>query len=244
MYPAQLGGQLRLFNDNEVNAIHEGVVRLLEEVGMQVKSKQAFEIFENNGAIVDPATEIVKIPRAMLEKAIKTAPSKITIHGREEKNDVVLEKNRVHFGTGGTVMYALDFETGERRVTNTRDVRDLARLVDTLENISFYVIHTYPGDVKEEDVDANRFYWALTNTTKPIMGGMYTMKGLREAIQISEMVAGGADKLRERPFVSFITLMVSPLVMDWHYTDFLIEVAKRVYPWRYRPSLWPVLPPR
>lgn len=230
MYPAQLGGQLRLFNDGEVNAIHEGVVRLLEEVGMQVKSKQAFEIFEKGGAIVDPATENVKIPRAMLEKAIKTAPSKITIYGRDEKNDVVLEKNRAHFGTGGTVMYALDFETGERRVTNTHDVRDFARLVDTLENISFYVIHTYPGDVKEEDVDVNRFYWAITNTTKPIMGGMYTMKGLREAIKVSEMVAGGADKLRERPFVSFITLMVSPLVMDWHYTDFLIEVARKGLP--------------
>jgi len=230
MYPAQLGGQLRLFNNHEVDAIHEGVVRLLSEVGMQVKSKQAFEIFEKNGALVDPATDIVKIPRSMLEKAIQTAPSKIIIHGRDEKHDAVLEKNRVHFGTGGTVMYALDFETGERRLTNTHDVRDLARLVDVLENIAFYVIHTYPSDVKEEDVDVNRFYWAITNTTKPIMGGMYTMKGLREAIKISEIVAGGADKLRERPFVSFITLMVSPLVMDWHYTDFLIEVAKKGLP--------------
>jgi len=230
MYPALKGSQLRLFDDSQINAIHEGVVRLLEEVGMKVKSKQAFEIFEKGGAIVDPVSEIVKIPRDMLANAIKTAPSKVIIHGREEKHDAVLEKNRVHFGTGGTVMYALDFETGERRVTNTHDVRDLARLVDTLDNIAFYVIHTYPGDVAEEDVDVNRFYWAITNTTKPIMGGMYTMKGLREAIQISEMVAGGADQLRERPFVSFITLMVTPLVMDGHYTDFLIEVAKKGLP--------------
>ncbi len=230
MYPALAGGQLRLFNDSQVNAIHEGVVRLLEEVGMKIKSKEAFEYFERGGAIVDPVAEIVKIPREMLEKAIKTAPSRVIIHGREEKNDAVLEKNRVHFGTGGTVMYALDFETGERRVTNTRDVRDFARLVDTLEHIAFYVIHTYPADVAEEDVDANRFYWAINNTTKPIMGGMYTMKGLREAIKISELAAGGADRLRERPFVSFITLMVSPLVMDWQYTDFLIEVAKKGLP--------------
>ena len=241
MYPAQLGGQLRLFNSQEVDAIHEGVVKLLSEVGMQVKSKQAFEIFEKHGAWVDPATEIVKIPRDMLENAIKTAPSKIIIHGREEKHDAVLEKNRVHFGTGGTVMYALDFETGERRVTNTHDLRDLARLVDALDNISFYVIHTYPADVAEEDVDVNRFYWAITNTAKPIMGGMYTMKGLREAIKVSEMVAGGADKLRERPFVSFITLMVSPLVMDWHYTDFLIEVAKKGLPLAVPSNPWPGL---
>ncbi len=230
MYPALKGGQLRLFNDGQVNAIHEGVVKLLEEVGMQVKSKQAFEIFQRNGAICDPVTEIVKIPRAMLEKAIKTAPSKIILHGRDEKNDVLLEKNRVHYGTGGTVMFVNDFETGQKRTAITHDLRDFARMVDVLENLAFYVIHTYPDDVPEEDVDANRFYWAITNTTKPIMGGMYTMKGLKEAIEIAEMVAGGADKLRERPFVSFITLMVSPLVMDWHYTDFLIEVAKKGLP--------------
>ena len=136
MYPALSGSQLRLFDDSQIKAIHEGVVKLLAEVGMQVKSKQAFEIFEKGGAIVDPVSEIVKIPREMLEKAIKTAPSKVIIHGREAKHDAVLEKNRVHFGTGGTVMYALDFETGERRVTNTHDVRDLARLVDTLDRKS------------------------------------------------------------------------------------------------------------
>ncbi|WP_240984605.1 trimethylamine methyltransferase family protein [Acididesulfobacillus acetoxydans] len=230
MYPALNGGQFRLFNDRQVNAIHEGVVRLLEDVGLKVKSKRAYEIFEKSGALTDPAAETVRIPRTLLEKAIRTAPSRVTIHGREEKDDVVLEKNRVHFGTGGTVMYALDFETGERRLTHTQDVRDLARLVDGLENIAFYVIHTYPADVAEKDVDVNRFYWAITNTTKPIMGGMYTLEGLREAIKVSEMVAGGADKLRERPFVSFITLMVSPLVMDWHYTDFLIEVAAKGLP--------------
>jgi trimethylamine--corrinoid protein Co-methyltransferase len=230
MYEAQKGGQLRLFSDSDVNAVHEGVVRLLEEVGMQVKSRQAFEIFEKNGADCDPATEIVKLPRKMLENTIKLAPSKITIYGRDEKHDVVLEKNRVHFGTGGTVLYVNDFETGEKRNVLTRDVRDFACLADALENLAFFVIHVYPNDVPEEDVDANRFYWALTNTSKPVMGGMYTMKGLKEAIRIAETIAGGTDKLRERPFASFITLMVSPLVMDPHYTDFLIEVAKKGLP--------------
>lgn len=230
MYFAQNGGQYRLFHENDVSAIHEGVCRLLSEVGMRVKSKKAFEIFERNGADCDPSAELVKIPRAMLENAIKTAPSRIVIHGREEKHDAVLEKSRVHFGTGGTVMYVNDFETGGKRASAVRDLRDLALLTDALDNIAFHVIHTYPGDVDKADVDVNRFFWSVLNTSKPIMGGMYTMQGLKDAIRLSEMIAGGGGKLRERPFVSFITLMVSPLVMDWHYTDFLIEVAERGLP--------------
>lgn len=230
MYPALNGAQLKLFNDHDVNAIHQGVVQLLEEVGMKIKSRQAYEIFEKHGAICDPVSEIVKLPRKMLEHTLHIAPSKITIYGRDAQHDVVLEKNRVHFGTGGTVMFVNDFESGKKRMAMAKDVRDFACLTDALNNLAFHVIHTYPDDVPTKDVDANRFYWALTNTSKPVMGGMYTMDGLREAIQIAEMIAGGADKLRERPFASFITLMVSPLVMDPHYTDFLIEVAKKGLP--------------
>ena len=230
MYKALNGGQFRLFNENDVANLHEHVCRLLSEIGVRVKSKRAFEIFRRGGADCDPVSELVKIPVSMLENTIRIAPSKIIIHGRDEKHDAVLEKNRVHFGTGGTVMNVFDFNTGEKRHSAVSDLRDLALLTDALDNIAFHVIHTYPGDVSESDVDVNRFFWSILNTAKPVMGGMYTMQGLKDAIRISEMIAGGEAKLRERPFVSFITLMVSPLVMDWHYTDFLIEIALKGLP--------------
>lgn len=230
MWETLNGGQLRLFQDAEVKSIHEATVQILEEVGIKVKSEIARELFARKGAIVDPETEIVKIPRTLLEEAIATAPSTVVLYGQEEKNDLVLEKSRTHLGTGGTVLYALDLETGKKRTTNTHDVRDIARLVDYLDNVSFYVINTYPSDVPDDAADINRFYWALTNTSKHVMGGMYTMKGLRDAITLAEEIAGGPERLKERPFVSFITLMVSPLVMDGLYTDFLIEVARKGLP--------------
>ncbi|MDK2986789.1 MAG: trimethylamine---corrinoid protein Co-methyltransferase [Clostridia bacterium] len=230
MFHALDGGQLKLFSNDELKSIHESVVELLENTGMKVKSEEAFKIFKEKGAIVDEETSIVKIPRAMLEEAIASAPSKVTLYGREEKNNLLLEDARTHLGTGGTVMYCLDMETGQRRKTTTHDVRDFALMTDALENISFFVINCYPADVPDEAADINRFYWAITNTSKHVMGGMYTMEGLRSAIKIAEEIAGGPEKFRERPFVSFITLMVSPLVMDGTYTDFLIEVARQGLP--------------
>ena len=228
MFPALKGGQLSLLNQKQIAQVHEATIEILEEVGIKVKSEKAREIFAQGGAAVEG--EIVKISASMLEAAIKSAPSKVILYGQEEKNDLHLEKNRTHLGTGGTVLYALDLDKGKKRKTNTHDVRDIARMVDYLDNVSFYVINTYPTDVPDEAADVNRFYWALTNTTKHVMGGMYTMEGLKNAIKIAETIAGSPQKLRERPFVSFITLMVSPLVMDGLYTDFLIEVAGKGLP--------------
>lgn len=230
MFPAVDGGQLRLLSEEDIQSIHETSMKILEETGMKIKNKTAREYFAQNGAEVDEATEIVKIPRSLVEKAIETAPSKVVLYAQDEKHDLHLEETRTHFGTGGTVLYALDLESGEKRKSRTDDVRDIARMVDYCDNVSFYVINTYPQDVPDTDSDINRFYWALTNTTKHVTGGMYTMDGLMGAIDIAEQIAGGVEKLRERPIASFIVLMISPLVMDDLYSDFLIEIAKKGLP--------------
>lgn len=230
MFPAVNGGQLCLLKPEDILAIHETSMRILEEVGMKVKSAEAKEIFARHGALVDRETEIVRIPRRLVEQAIRSAPSKVVLYGQSEKNDLHLEGTRTHLGTGGTVLYALDLETGEKRPTTTRDVRDIGRMVDYCDNVSFYVVNTYPQDVPDAASDINRFYWALTNTTKHVMGGMYTAQGLKDVIAMAEEIAGGAEKLRERPIVSFIVLMISPLVMDGEYTDYLIQIAKKGLP--------------
>ncbi len=230
MFKHYKGGSFKVFSDSDIKEIHEATVELMENVGIKVHNKTALQIYADNGANVDFEKCIVKIPRSMLEEAVASTPSKIVLCGREEKNDLVLEGTNTHLGTGGTVLNTLDFETGERRLTGVRDVADYAKMTDALENIAFFVINCYPNDVATENVDVNRFYHAFANTTKHVMGGIYTMEGLKSVIKMAEDIAGSKDKLRERPFVSFITLMMSPLVMEVTYTDFLIEIARRGLP--------------
>lgn len=224
------GGSFKVFNDEELKAVHEASVNLLEKVGLKMHNERARQIFADNGATVDNESKIVKIPRSMLEDAIDSTPSRLVLCGREEKYDLVLEGANVYLGTGGTVLNTLDLETGKKRVTEVRDVAGYAKISDALENVAFFVINCYPKDVPTEDVDINRFYHAIVNTSKHVMGGTYTMDGLLAVIKMAEEIAGGKEKLRERPFVSFITLMMSPLQMEVIYTDFLIETAKRGLP--------------
>ena len=230
MYKHYKGGSFKVFSDSEVKQIHEATLYLLEHVGIKIHNKRARQIFADHGAGVDSETNIVKIPKGMVEDAVDSNPSKIILCGREEKNDLHLEGTNVHLGTGGTVLNTLDLDTGKKRLTRVDDVAGYAKMTDALDNIAFFVINCYPDDVPTEDVDVNRFYHGLANTSKHVMGGIYTMDGLKDVISMAEDIAGGKEKLKERPFVSFITLMMSPLLMEVDYTDFLIEVAKRGLP--------------
>ena len=220
------GGKLKLLSESDIKAIHDMTLRLMADPGVKVPNAAALRLFKEKGAEVDDATQIVKIPQSMLEEAVKNAPSQVKLYGRLEENDLTLENAKTYLGTGGTVLSCLDLETGEKRETTREDVYNFARFTDALENISFFVINVYPNELPLEEVDVNRFYHAMRGTSKHVMGGIYTLEGMRRVVKMAEEIAGGADKLRERPFISFITCVMSPLLLDDKYTDFLMEAAR------------------
>jgi len=221
----------RPLSSSDVQRIVDDAFRILEQSGMLVFSKTAREAFTRVGADVDESTCRVKMSRSLVEDAIDSNPSSITLFSRDGEMDCVLEKNRVHYGTGGTAIYVLDPDTGERRSSTVADVALNARLMDTLKNIHLFTINVFPNDIENRDhIDANRFFHALDNTTKHVMGGIYSMKGCREVVQMAETIAGGADELREKPFVSFITLIISPYKIDDHYGEMTCYLADKGLP--------------
>jgi trimethylamine--corrinoid protein Co-methyltransferase len=144
---------------------------------------------------------------------------------------MVLEGKRVYAGTGGSPTVVLDPGADVVRPGTLRDLADLAKLADALEQCDFVVVPLHPTDVPEKDVPVNRFYACLTNTTKHVMGGVGSVEGARAVIEIAALIAGGEEKLRERPLVSAITSwMVSPLFLDTVVTDILLEWCQHGLP--------------
>ena len=219
-----------MLSQKDVERIHDASLKTLERMGIEVNSRRALQIFKEKGARVNSGKRRVKIPRSMVEDAIDKAPSKVVLCGREEKYDLILENKMVYMGTGGTALNILDLKTGEKRASTLEDVKKIARLVDALENIHFYLLPVYPNDLPREKVDVNRFYAGLSNTTKHIMGGPYTLPGALNVIKMAEEIVGGKEVLRKRPIISFITLVISPLKIDDTYGEILIEITKRKIP--------------
>jgi len=224
------GGQYKPLCEGDIKVIHELSARLLEETGIRVTNKEVLQKFKEAGAEVDCNTSQIRIPRSLLEDAIASAPSQILLSGRDENNDLLLKNNRTYMGTGGTVLYVLDPYTGERRRATLKDLQNAARLAESLDNLHFFMLPLYPLELDISNVDVNRFQCGLMNTSKHVMGGVYTVEGIREVIKMAEEMAGGAEQLRKRPLVSMVTCVMSPLLMDDVYASLLMEVAYQGIP--------------
>jgi len=218
-------------SDADVQKIADDAFEVLERSGMVVYSPSAFDAFAAAGAETDAESRVVRLPRGLVEDAIDSSPSSITLYSRDGQCDAVLEKNRVHYGTGGTAIYVLDPDTGERRPSTTEDVILNARMVDALEHVHVFTINVFPNDIDEKDhIDANRFFHSLDNTTKHVMGGLYSAAGCRKVVEMAEMIAGDGEALRRRPFVSFITLVISPFKIDRDYGEMTCYLAREGLP--------------
>ncbi|NLF30404.1 MAG: trimethylamine methyltransferase [Planctomycetes bacterium] len=215
----------RPLSDADVRAVANAALEVLSRSGMAVYADTAFEAFRAAGADADESTRVVRLPRGLVEDAVASNPSSVTLYSRDGEHDVVLAGTHVHYGTGGTALYVLD-DDGRRRKALVPDVVLNARLVDALDNIHLHTINVFPHDVADIDaIDVNRFYHSLNHTAKHVMGGVYSLEGCRKVVEMAAMIAGSAAALRERPFVSFITLIISPFKVDGRYGEMCCYLA-------------------
>jgi trimethylamine--corrinoid protein Co-methyltransferase len=223
------GGQYKPLDDHQVQQIHAASLQILQKTGVQVDNPQALELFQSVGAEVDQKR--VRLSQSIIEDAIDNAPSEFLLAGRDPAHDLELGGKRVYIGTGGSALQVVDLVTGSVRSATLEDVGLMARLVDALNSIHFYLIPIYPTDLTIEEVEINQYYRALSNTTKHVQAGAYSLEGIRDVVEMSEQIAGTPDKLRDRPHISFITSwMISPLQFESSVTSLLLEVCRQRLP--------------
>lgn len=206
----------------EIEAIHNASLRVLEQAGYLIEHDRALELLADAGCKVDFQKKIVKVPSDILMDTIKRAPARIRLCGRDPKHDIVIEPNRVFFDGGGGSIKIYDFETGERRDSTLQDLATLARMTDALENIHIMDTPCMPNDCAKGELDVNRLFAIANNTTKPLLVGMYDDP--ERMIKMAQIIAGGEEALRQRPFLSVCVCSISPLKLEPNYVDKLIKV--------------------
>ncbi|MEJ2313805.1 MAG: trimethylamine methyltransferase family protein [Nitrospirota bacterium] len=225
------GGLYRPLSAEDVVQIHEASMRVFEEIGVRVKNEESLDLFAQAGARIDGETSVVKMDEDLVLELIDRAPSMVHLYGQRPEHTLHVGGSHVYAGTGGTALYVLDPGTEERRRATLADLKDIARVVDRMPNIDFFMLPVFPSDVDEENVDVNRFGAALSYQGKHVTGGVYTAEGVRNVIRMAAMIAGSEKALREKPLVSFVTCCgISPFVLDDLYSALAMEVARAGLP--------------
>lgn len=213
--PAQglKGGQLKVLSEEDIYQIHIATLEVLEEVGVKIEHRPALELMADNGCKVDFDKQIVKVPEYVLKKALESAPSRITLYGKKRDFDVVLDDaNTVYTMGGAGAIRVLDLD-GKRRSATLRDLVDLTRLQDVLENMHIAHFLVLPQDIPQEGADRIIFATMLKHTQKPHHTIPGEVQGVKDHVEMASILAGDTHRLLEAPFYLENVCVESPSII-------------------------------
>lgn len=184
---------------------------VLARLGVQVEDPGARQRLESIGLKADPHTHRVLIPRAMVERALATAPKSVTLHDREGKPTAVVGGDEVHFVPASSALRILDRRTQQVRDPSSADFVEYVKLGHGLPNLSYLSTAFIPKDVPQDIADAWRLYLVAAHSTRPIVSGAFTAWGVPRMGEIMAMFRSGRDDLAARPMAIFTVCPNTPL---------------------------------
>ena len=188
-----------MFDPSQCEQIHLATLEILRRTGVRVLEDEALSLLKEAGALVTE-DNLVKLPAALVEWALKQAPSRIGLCARGSDRVVVpLEGRQVNFGPGSDCPNYLDPRTGQTRPFALQDMVDCVHLVDALPELGFVMSMGIPGDVKAESKSENgnvyrqQFALMLEHSTKPIV---FVCDDRADCQAIAGMAAAAAGRSR------------------------------------------------
>jgi len=214
----------------QVVRVHQASLEILEKVGLLVRNPQARQIFARHGGRVDEATEIVRLPRQVVEDFRASIPPTFTFYARDPKFDKTLPGDAPVMVTGSSAPNIIDPLTGHERRATSEDLARIAHLVNALPGHDVFSISTLAEDAPPGLFSITRFYTSLKNTVKPVRGSG-PPEDFEKILQLVYAIAGSEAAYREHPFLTHhYCPVVSPLTMDFDSTAGLIFYAERDLP--------------
>jgi len=207
--------KISILDDGDVKKINQTARDILEEVGVFFPSEKALKIFADARAKVDFDKKLVKIPGHMVTEYLKKASGRYTLAGRRPELDAKIGSNEgTYFYCSGEAPNVVDLETGARRRAVKSDVENMAKIADYFPIVSLVWPTVSSGD-KGETAPIHGVEACFNNTEKHVQSeSVMDEISAKYTIEMASVIAGGRDKLRERPIYSLLLCGVAPLSQD------------------------------
>ncbi len=206
---------VNVLDEAAVRRLHTATLDVIESVGVRFPSERALAILAAHGATVDAATQIARIPGAVVEQALAQAPPTYTLAARDPALALPLDGRHSYLGTDGCGVEVLDAFTGERRRSTLQDVSDAARVADALDAIAFHWVPVSAQDCPPESRSLHELLATWRVSGKHVQTeSIVTEREARAAVDMAAALVGGRAALRAEPVLSIMQCTLSPLGHD------------------------------
>ena len=229
--------------EEQIQLIDGSSRELLENPGLYCYNKKAADVLEKAGAKRENLEDCarISIPSKMVDKALDTVPSKITLGARDPDNKLIIdaEEPRVRFASGSetNITLTVEYKNGKPEFIEHEGsiglLKDAAHLAENLNNLDSFIrcVNIRDKEITVTNKDVNKFGASLNNITKHVMAGLDDLGALDSVVAMGRTIAGGEKAFEENPLLSFITCIVkSPFQIVDDTTEKLMEIAKRRVP--------------
>ena len=231
VWPGMPGGAYKPLSDGQCDDVFDAALGLLSDLGMGQATPEIIEVVTAHGGRMDEHDRL-RFPPDLVRRIVDGACKEFTLYGFDPDRGVEIGDNRVHFCTSGAAVMMLDHETKRFRPSTLADLYDVARIVDTLDNIHVFVRTLVARDMETaRELDINTAYAIVAGTTKPLGTAMFHPGHVHECIDLFDMALGAEGEFARRPFcIANNTFVVPPLRFAEESALCLMEQARRGMP--------------
>lgn len=223
--------KISILSRDEIELVHENTLSILKDPGVKVHSPKALAVLEEGGAKIEKKDMRASIPEELVKETLRKIPKTIRLSSRNPKLDMVAPHIGPPFmATNGTAVYMTDLDTGEKRATTGKDLKEFMVLCDAMDPLDYVWNIVTAHDAPEHTHALSELAIALLNTTKHVQGEAMSATEARAEIEVAAAVAGGPDALYKRPLFSVIQCPICPLELEKGSIEATMEFAKAGIP--------------
>lgn len=233
-----MGRQIRslhILSEEEKVKIHHAALEVLERTGMDIFHEESIEILSSAGASVANKTR-VRIPTFLVQEALNSAPSRVTIYNRDGAPYLYLCDDNFYFMASPGCLNIIDSQTQERRPITYEDVCHYAKIVDSLSDIE--MIGSWMITLQPEIIaDRYQAEAIISNTSKPFYLAPLSIEGLQDVISMCSIACGGIDVLSKKPFFVTAANPIPPLRIPELSCQKLLTIVEKGLPIIFNPMI-------
>ena len=228
--PVNIDRPTEPLTEEGIAAIHDGAMRILEEIGVQFLNAEALQIFKQAGVKVEG--ELVKMDRDFVMEMVGKAPSEFTLTPRNPERAIRIGGNSMVFGNVSSPPNYWDMDLG-KKVPGTREqCQNLLKLTQYFNCIHFaggYPVE--PVDIHASIRHLDVLYDKLTITDK-VMHAYSLGKERVEDVMEMVRIAGGLshEDFDAKPHMYTNINSTSPLKHDEPMIDGSLRLIRRGQP--------------